>query len=140
MNTMSHSREQYFAITLFGLIGPLTWVFHFALVYLAQQFLCLEAPPGNSVIVTNVISIATGIMSIFLGMFIWRAPSLLNLLIHRGEKRSTVSSNRQSHAGYADSTLHFLNFIIRLLAALSFVAIIWSACAVLVLHECGGPY
>ncbi|VUD41280.1 hypothetical protein TDB9533_00456 [Thalassocella blandensis] len=133
--------ENFVAVSLVGLLGPLTWVFHFAIVYLTQQFLCLNASDTASASVTKVIGVATGGACVILGLLIWRSPYLLSHVLDFDFTKQESSMNREDRIEINEaSTFQFLILIMRWLAGLSFLAIIWSSSAAVVLNECGGPY
>ncbi|HVL01573.1 MAG TPA: hypothetical protein VM553_17265 [Dongiaceae bacterium] len=120
-------KEQYIRLTLFGLSGPLLWVFHFGFVYIVQLFLCALSAEAAETSVKVLIAAVSAVIVLALILLIVMAPELTARALHLQDV--------QRH--YSRNTFVFLSFMTRALAGLSLVAVIWSALAVLFLPACG---
>ena len=133
MTEKNTKRDHYVAISGFGLMAPLLWVIHFAVIYLAQQFLCLGSEAQGKTSVAGVILAVTVLCCALLLFLIFRTKSFACRFF-------LLSTGKNIDAVYSSGNLQILYFIVRLLAGLSLVAILWAASAVFFLHECGGSY
>lgn len=116
------AREPFLPLALTALAAPLLWTLHFALLYLLEGFLC-EPPVPAAAMIPAAIIVATLIGG---GLCAW--------LLFGGDawlRRANVAQV-ESHA--------FLRAAQRLLAGLSFVAILWGGAGALMLAPCASAY
>lgn len=130
MNADKLQKEHYVRVSLFSLGGPLLWVIHFAVVYVVQHVLCSVYGNTAETTVTVLILIMSLLLVIALVIYMVRAPALLRQVLHLDEGQNI----------YAHHTLAFLHFMMRALAGLSLLGILWASVAVVFLTSCGPPY
>jgi len=116
------SREPFLPLSFATLAAPLLWALHFAFLYLLEGFLC-EAPVAGAEAVPAVIIIATLIGATLCAASFFAGDAWL---------RRVGALQLESHA--------FLRITQRLLAGLSFVAVMWSGAGALMLGPCTFAY
>lgn len=121
-STPTHQqREPFMPVTVLTLAAPLLWVLHFAVLYLLEGFLCLPGRPA--LWIPMAILVATLLCGgVCLGLFM-RGASWL-------EKGAAAELRSRD----------FLRAFQRMIAALSLVAILWSAAGALMIAPCSFAY
>ena len=121
---MGESREPYVSLTLVCLAGPLIWTLHFAVVYLAESFVCArQAWPASWV--AWIVGLATLLMG---SACLWLAVRPNDWLMRAGAERVTRQTRR------------FLAEFTRWVAALSSLAVVWVGSGVLLVGACQAVY
>lgn len=122
--TLRQAREPYVALTLVCLAGPLIWVLHFAVVYLAEGFVCAR-PAWPASWVAWIVGVAT----LSLGAAcLWLVVDPDYWLNRAGADRVSMEVRR------------FLSQFTRWMAALSLLAMAWVGSGVLMVGACQSAY
>lgn len=114
--------EKFIGIAMLALAGPLIWVLHFAVVYGVQHFACVTLKDSADFLVRASVTAATAAALLVLLVVILKADVL---------QRLDRNSMRPA------SIKVFFSGIMRLLAFLSFFAVLWSGIALFFLPACG---
>lgn len=113
--------EKFIALALLALAGPLIWVVHFAAVYIAQHAICVIFEDRAEFWVQLAIILVTAAALLALAVFALK-PELLRHLDNEQDRPE-------------NTWLFFVN-IMRLLALMSFFAVLWSGIALFFLPAC----
>ncbi|MDY6982590.1 MAG: hypothetical protein SV422_05845 [Pseudomonadota bacterium] len=116
------AREPFVPLMLASLAAPLTWVLHFALLYLLEGLLCTPALPFGAAI-PGTIALATVLGAAACAWLLYASAAWL----------------RRAGAAELQSCV-FLANVQRLFAGLALVAILWSGSAALLLSPCSFVY
>ena len=121
---MGKAREPYVPLTLVCLAGPLIWTLHFAVVYLAEGFVCArQAWPASWV------AWIVGLGTLLLGSAcLWLVVDPDYWLNRAGAERVSLDVRR------------FLSQFTRWMAGLSLLAIAWVGSGVLMVEACRAVY
>lgn len=112
-------------VLIYIISGPLIWAAHLFVVYAAQSVACtFIAPPGPGV--GNVVSVSV-ILATIAGAI---ATGWLCL------RPSGVKASLFGNASHVSPSI-FENSLMRLLAGLSLVGILWAGMAAMILPACG---
>jgi hypothetical protein len=122
MTTPSNPAEKFIGIALLALAGMFIWVLHFAVVYAAQHMLCVTLGERAGFWVETSIIVITATALAVLAVLIFKPDIALRL---------------DTEQGRPERTRQFISGIIRLLALLSFFAVLWSGIAMFFLPACG---
>lgn len=114
--------EKFIGIAMLALAGPLTWVLHFAVVYGVQHFACVTLKDRADFWVDASI-IAITVMALLVLLLLVLRPDV----VQRLDRGQTRPANIKA----------FFSGVMRLLAFLSFFAVLWSGIALFFLPACG---
>jgi hypothetical protein len=114
--------EKFIGIAMLALAGPFIWVLHFAVVYGVQHIVCVTLKDRADFWV-DVSIIAITVMALL----------ALLLLILKPDVLKSLDRNQMRPANIKD----FVTGIMRLMAFLSFFAVLWSGIALFFLPACG---
>ncbi|MGZ5576130.1 MAG: hypothetical protein ACXWEV_04560 [Methylobacter sp.] len=114
--------EKFIGIAMLALAGPFIWVLHFAVVYGDQHLVCVTLKDRADFWVdASIITITVGALLVLL------------LLILKPDVVQRLDRNQLRPANIKA----FFTGITRLLAFLSFFAVLWSGIALFFLPACG---
>jgi len=114
--------ESFIGIALLTLAGPLIWVLHFAIVYGVQHIACVTLKERADFWV-NVSIIAVTVAALLALLFLTLKPDVLQRLDRNQPRPENIKA--------------FFSGMMRLLAFLSFFAVLWSGTALFFLPACG---
>jgi hypothetical protein len=114
--------EKFIGIAMLALAGPFIWVLHFAVVYGVQHIVCVTLKDRADFWV-DVSIIAITVMALL----------ALLLLILKPDVLKSLDRNQMRPANIKD----FVTGIMRLMAFLSFFAVLWSGIVLFFLPACG---
>jgi hypothetical protein len=114
--------EKFIGIAMLALAGPFIWVLHFAVVYGVQHIVCVTLKDRADFWV-DVSIIAITVMALLALLLIILKPDVLK----------SLDRNQMRPANIKD----FITGIMRLMAFLSFFAVLWSGIALFFLPACG---
>jgi hypothetical protein len=114
--------EKFIGISMFALAGPFIWVLHFAVVYGVQHIACVTLKDRADFWVAASIVAVTVV-----------ALVALLLLILKPDVLQSLDKNQMRPANIKA----FFTGMMRLLAFLSFFAVLWSGIALFFLPACG---
>jgi hypothetical protein len=119
---ISHEHEPFVRLSMAALAAPLLWVMHFAIVYLLEGFLCTrEAAPMW--VIPGTILVATAVFGGVCGWIMLASDARV-----RRAGAATLQSGK------------FLVQVVRVLAGLALVAIMWSGAGAIFLSPCSFAY
>jgi len=114
--------EKFIGIALLTLAGPFIWVLHFAVVYGVQHFACVTLKDSADFWV-DVSIIAVTVAALLALLFLTLKPDVLQRLDRNQPRPEKIKV--------------FFSVMMRLLAFLSFFAVLWSGIALFFLPACG---
>lgn len=114
--------EKFIGIALLSLAGPLIWVLHFAVVYGVQHIACVTLKNRADFWIETSIVVVTVVALLVLLLLIIK-PDVLQRL-----DRNQIREER---------IIVFLSGIMRVLAFLSFLGVLWSGMSLFFLPACG---
>ena len=115
-------RETFWRVTLFSLSGVLLWALHFGFIYLAQHLLCALQPPGGGPAVLRWLIVIVTLLFIGALTFLGLRPAAAWRLFRANSNNANAK--------------RLLTAIMRLLACLSFFAVLWAGVAMLFVPLC----
>jgi hypothetical protein len=114
--------EKFIGIALLSLAGPLIWVLHFAVVYGVQHIACVTLLNRADFWIETSIVVVTVV-----------ALMVLLLLIIKPDVLQRLDKNQIRE----ERIMVFLSGIMRVLAFLSFLGVLWSGMSLFFLPACG---
>jgi len=114
--------EKFIGIALLTLAGPFIWVLHFAVVYGVQHIVCVTLKDRADFWV-DVSIIAVTVAALLALLFLTLKPDVLQRLDRNQPRPEKIKV--------------FFSVMMRLLAFLSFFAVLWSGIALFFLPACG---
>jgi hypothetical protein len=114
--------EKFIGIALLSLAGPLIWVLHFAVVYGVQHIACVTLLNRADFWIETSIVVVTVV-----------ALLVLLLLIIKPDVLQRLDKNQIRE----ERIMVFLSGIMRVLAFLSFLGVLWSGMSLFFLPACG---
>jgi len=114
--------EKFIGIAMLALAGPFIWVLHFAVVYGVQHIVCVTLKDRTDFWVEiSIIAITVAALLVLLLLIL--RPDVLQRLDRHQLRPANIKA--------------FFSGIMRLLAFLSFFAVLWSGIALFFLPPCG---